>query len=151
MLHYIIDGNNLIGKISLLKKIQAKDKQGSREKLSFLLENYFRDKKARISLHLDGFENEPIRRNKLKIIYSEKKTADDKIKKEIEIAKNPKLITVISSDRSVAEFAKVCGCSVISSEEFGKDIMKRGEGDDEKRKVDEMKNEVDFFKKLFNT
>ena len=140
----------MIGKINLLKKIHAKDKQASREKLAFMIESYFKDKKAKVTLHFDGFENEPIRRTKIKIIYSEKRTADEKIKKEIEAAKNRKLISVISSDQNVGEFAKVCGCSVILSEEFGKELSNRGSGDEEKIKVEEMKNENEYFKKLFD-
>ncbi len=150
MIHYIIDGNNLIGKISLLKKIQAKDKQSSREKLAFMLENYFRQKKAKVTLHLDGFENEPIRRSQIKIIYSEKRTADEKIKKEIELAKNRKLITVITSDNNLREFARVCGCGVIPSEKFGEELSNKNGKDEEKKKVDEMKNENEFFKRLFD-
>ena len=44
MRHYVIDGNNLIGKIGSLHKLQNKDKQGSREKLAFILERYFSGK-----------------------------------------------------------------------------------------------------------
>ena len=40
---YIIDGNNLIGKISELWSIQKKDKQLSRVKLAKVIDQYFRD------------------------------------------------------------------------------------------------------------
>ena len=53
MLSYIIDGNNLIGKISSLMSLQKKDKQASREKLVFLLDRYFSQKKANVTLNLD--------------------------------------------------------------------------------------------------
>ena len=150
MITYLIDGNNLIGKIKSLNKIQAKNKQASREKLAFMIENYFRNKKARVTIHFDGFENDPIRAAKIKIQYSEKKTADEKIKKDIEAAKSRRLISVITSDNNVAEFAKVCGCRVISSEEFGREVSKRGNVDLEKQKVEEMKKENDYFRKLFD-
>lgn len=53
MRHYIIDGNNLIGKIASLQKLQKKNKQSSREKLAFILESYFLGKpNNKVSLHL---------------------------------------------------------------------------------------------------
>ena len=57
MLHYIIDGNNLIGKIKHFSNIQKKDKQAAREKLALFLDRYFISKKAKVTLHFDGFEN----------------------------------------------------------------------------------------------
>jgi predicted RNA-binding protein with PIN domain len=54
MKQYIIDGNNLIGKIPSLNILQKKDKQGSREKLAFMVDNYFSQKNAKVFLHFDG-------------------------------------------------------------------------------------------------
>jgi len=88
--HYIIDGNNLIGKIKSLNQIQKKNKQHSREMLGFILSRYFSIKRALVSLHYDGFENDAIKVLAIKIIYSASSTADEKIKREIERSKNPK-------------------------------------------------------------
>lgn len=118
MRYYIIDGNNVIGNDRELKSLQKKEPQQSREKLAFLLDRYFTKKNLKVSLHLDGFEKDKIRTSKVKIVYSDNKTADDKIRRQIEHAKNPKNIFVITSDHSLAEFAKVCSCTVIKSEEF---------------------------------
>ncbi len=46
MLHYIIDGNNLIGKIKRFSSLQKKDKQTAREKLAFYVDRYFIFKKS---------------------------------------------------------------------------------------------------------
>ena len=54
LLNYIIDGNNLIGKIPSLMNLQKKDKQASREKLVYMLDRYFIQKKVNVTLHLDG-------------------------------------------------------------------------------------------------
>lgn len=144
MLHYIIDGNNLIGKISSLKNLP--DKQSAREKLTLLLEKYFLEKKIRVSLHFDGFENVPIKVSGIKIFYSQNRSADEMIKNEIEQIKNTKNAIVISSDTEIASFAKVCGCQVKSSENFYKELISsKGKIDDEKP-TDFNKNE---FKKLF--
>ena len=149
MIKYIIDGNNLIGKIHSLSSLQKKDKQTPREKLVLMVEDYFHHKKINVSIHFDGFEKIPIRTNKTKLHYSRDKIADIKIKNEIENEKNRKNLTVVTSDNNIKEFAKVCRCEVISSEEFAKQILKKGNDDEEKRRIDSM-NDTETFKKLFN-
>ncbi len=124
MKHYIIDGNNLIGKIKSLNQIQKKNKQQSREKLAFLLGSDISvKKKHRSILHFDGFENDAIRVSGIKIIYSGSSTADEKIKHEIERSKNPKNNVLVTSDSNLAEFGRVCSCQVIKSEEFAKQLL----------------------------
>jgi len=146
--HYIIDGNNLIGKISTLKKVQQKEKQLSREKLAFTVDNFLHDKKVKCTIHFDGFEQLPIKTSRCKIIYSNNQTADDKIKYQIEQTSNRKILIVVTSDNNVREFARVCSCDVLKSEEFA-NLIRPGKTDNEKKIIDEMRNNVDEFKKLF--
>ena len=149
MLHYIIDGNNLIGKISHLQKLQNKNKQSSREKLAFILESYFAGKRNnKISLHYDGFEGQTIRVQNIKIIYSGKRIADDEIKSQIEHEKNSRNLIVVSSDLNLKEFARVCGCGWRSCEDFSRELINTSPEDEEKKKIDEMNN--DEFKRLFD-
>ena len=149
MKHYIIDGNNLIGKINFLHKIQQKDKQHSREKLAFMIDNFFHEKKAKITIHFDGFKNLPIKLNQAKIVYSDSKSADDMIKKQIELANNRKNLVVITSDNNIQEFARVCSCSIIKSEEFARTIQSKKQ-DDEKDIIEKMKNDVEEWRELFD-
>lgn len=146
---FIIDGNNLIGKHSFLSKVQKKDKQLSREKLASMLDSHFRTSKNKIFLHLDGFVKYPINTLKVKIIYSDAKTADDKIRKQIENTENPRNITLVSSDGSLTEFAKVCSCAVIKSEDFANELMK-DEKDEEASRIESMNKNVEEFKRLFD-
>ncbi len=148
MRHYIIDGNNLIGKISKLQKLQQQDKQSSREKLAFLIEDYFHNKKAKVTLHFDGYENNPIRLSFAKIIYSDNKTADDKIRKQIEDSKNRRNLVVVSSDLSIVDFARKCSCNVITSEEFARQMFTAGDDNAEEKLIDRLKNSEDW-EKLF--
>ncbi|NOX65432.1 MAG: hypothetical protein GXO85_06430 [Chlorobi bacterium] len=141
---YIIDGNNLMGKIP---EFRGLDKQVLREKLAFKLERYFYDKKIKVSLHFDGYPNTPIRARGLKITYSENRIADDKIRDEISYAKNPKLITLVSSDHALMDFAKKNSCTIIRSEEFNREMNKPENNDDEEKIIKGMNN--DEFKKLF--
>ncbi len=80
----------LIGKISGLMRLQKNDKQASREKLVFILDRYFIKKKASVTLHFDGHPGTKINSSKMKIVYSENKTADEKIKTQISNSKIPK-------------------------------------------------------------
>ncbi|MCL6097779.1 MAG: NYN domain-containing protein [Bacteroidetes bacterium] len=73
MNHHIIDGNNLIGKISHLQSLQKKDRQASREGLVSIVNRYFAGKKIKLSLHLDGYPNPPLHLSLGKIVYSNKK------------------------------------------------------------------------------
>jgi predicted RNA-binding protein with PIN domain len=148
MRRYIIDGNNVIGKISLLKRFQKKDKQASREKLLLMIERYFNKRNAKVSLHFDGHPKEQIGTIMGKITYSNKLTADEMIKKEIEKSNNPKNIIVITSDFNLKEFAQKCSCNTISSEEFGKQISTSSSIEEESRRIQEL-DDTDEFKKLF--
>uniref|UniRef100_A0A832CV21 RNA-binding protein n=1 Tax=Ignavibacterium album TaxID=591197 RepID=A0A832CV21_9BACT len=145
MLHYIIDGNNLIGKISSLKHLP--DKQLAREKLALLLEKYFHGRKVKVSLHFDGFENIPIKISGVKIYYSQNRSADEMIKNEIEKIKNTKSVIAVSSDTEVASFAKVCGCRIKSSESFYKELNTSNKKSSEGEKPTDFNTEE--FKKLF--
>jgi hypothetical protein len=148
MKKFIIDGNNLIGKIKSLQNVQKSNKQSSREKLAFLIENYFNSKKIKVSLHFDGHQNLAIKISSAKIVYSENRTADEKIKDEIASSKNPRNITLVTSDNNLKEFARVCSCNIISSEEFALEIQKRNETDEEEARIRSIDN-TEEFKKLF--
>ncbi len=149
MLHYIIDGNNLIGKIKHFSSLQKKDKQSTREKLVFYLERYFSSKKAQVTLHFDGFANLPINSQKIKIIYSENKIADQKIKQQIEKSKTPRNLIVVSSDNNIKEFARVCSAKTLSSEDFALEIQKEKNVNEESERIKEINN-VEEFKRIFN-
>lgn len=145
--HYIIDGNNLIGKIPKLWKMQQKEKQSSREGLVYQLERYFYYKKIKVSLHFDGYKNANIRAKGINIIYSENRIADNKIKDEISLSNNPKLITVVSSDFNVLDFARVNSCSTIKSEVFAREMNKKDDIADEERLIKSIDNNE--MKRLF--
>ncbi len=148
MRHFIIDGNNLIGKIKALHHLQKKAKQDSREKLALIISGYFQKKKVSVSLHFDGFTKEKINTGRIKIYYSGKYTADEKIKLEIETIKNPKNITLVTSDSNLAEFGRVCSCSVIKSEEFVRQLNSTNSDDEEENIISKL-NSNEEFKKLF--
>ncbi len=148
MKQYIIDGNNLIGKLKQLSRLQKKDKQGVREKLILLLERYFHTRKASISVHFDGFRGEPINASLLKIHYSGERSADEKIKIQIDESTNPKNIVLVTSDNNLIEYARVSSSTIIKSEDFSKLLTSKPEEDEESRKTGELNN-IEEFKRLF--
>ncbi|MCK5086501.1 MAG: NYN domain-containing protein [Melioribacteraceae bacterium] len=145
--HYIIDGNNLIGKIPKLWEVQKKDKQSSRERLAFLLERYFHGRKIKVTLHFDGHPNQAIKAANIKIEYSRNAIADSNIKREISNASNPKVIAVVSSDHNVQDFAKVSSCKIIKSENFAKELFRKEEINEEDSRIKGIDN--DEMKKMF--
>jgi predicted RNA-binding protein with PIN domain len=148
MVHYIIDGNNVIGKVPELFKLQKSDKQRSREQLVYLLQRYFHNKKINLTLHFDGFANIPLPLSKGKIIYSENKTADSLIKENIERIKNRKNIILVTSDNELKNFGKACGCTIVSSKDFGKVLTKGSSIDEEKLRTEEI-NDIEEWKRIF--
>ncbi|MGE5402198.1 MAG: NYN domain-containing protein [Ignavibacteriales bacterium] len=147
MRHYLVDGNNLIGKIKTLRKLQSKSGQASREKLAFMVDRYFSNKNAKVTIYFDGFRELAINTAKARIQYSDKRTADDLIRFQIEAEHNPRLITLITSDSNLAEFARVCRCEVIQSEEFAAELQKPGSADEEEEKKKGIRD--DEIKRLF--
>lgn len=148
MKSYLIDGNNLMGKINNIKKIQGKDKQLARERLVMLIEKYFNKRNVKVYLHFDGFPNTPLSLSNGKIIYSENYKADKKIKEQIEITKNRKNLIVISSDHEIQDFARVCSCDVLSSEGFAKELISKKDINEEEKRIKAI-NDIEEFKKLF--
>ena len=149
MNQYIIDGNNLIGRIKSFQQLQKKNKQASREKLVNLLNKYFSGKKIKLTLHFDGHEGHPLLISKGKIEYSKNETSDHLIRREIEYSANPRLLILITSDHSLMNFGKVCGCTIISSDDFYKSINQSFEKNDEEERIKQLGNDKNEFLKLF--
>ncbi|GAB4295736.1 MAG: hypothetical protein Kow0098_18320 [Ignavibacteriaceae bacterium] len=148
MKHYIIDGNNVIGKSTELYSLQSKDKQQARVKLTFIVDRYFQKKKIKVTIHFDGFPAEPIKTGNVKIIYSENQTADERIKEQISSSKNRRNIVLVTSDLSLAEFGRKCSCEIMKSEKFTALISNSNNENEETARIREI-NDMEEFKKLF--
>jgi len=118
-IHYILDGYNIIKQLpeqnnkklhssrnALIYFIEAKHPQGSR--------------KNKVTIVFDGKEDvlpESIQTS-VEIIFAINESADDKIKRIVERAKNPKEIIVVSDDREIIFFVKHCGAKAMKVKEF---------------------------------
>jgi predicted RNA-binding protein with PIN domain len=147
MKEYVIDGNNVIHLVSSFARIQKKDKQAARERLAFRIDSYFSGKNIKVTLFYDGFGNLPIKTGKVRIVYSDKKTADSGIRRYIENSKNPKNIIAVSSDDEIRKLARACAADSMESEEFGKMILTDKDEDEEEKRIKDMDD--DEFKRLF--
>jgi predicted RNA-binding protein with PIN domain len=149
MKYYLIDGNNLIGKIKRIQSIQVKDKQSSREMLVTLLESYFQNKKDGVTLFFDGHESNKIGSSLIKIKYSNNRTADEEIREVITNYKNKRNLIVVSSDRGITDYAHVCSSNVITSEQFVTLINTKQFEEPEHKKIVQLEKDKDEFLKLF--
>jgi predicted RNA-binding protein with PIN domain len=150
MKYYIIDGNNLIGKIPALQKLHKNNPQNSREKLYGIISGYFQEKKYEVIIFYDGFENVPLRHSRVKVDYSNSNTADDHVRAYISKSRSRSQITLISSDRALCEFARQCTCKIWSCEEFNDALTKAKEVDAEKEKIRSLSGSNEEFIKLFS-
>lgn len=147
MKEYLIDGNNLIHKISLLARLQKKQKQEPREMLAHRLDRYFHNKNVKVYLFFDGHINLPIKTSKLKIIYSENRPADVLIRKHIEDSANPRNIVAVSSDDDIKKLARACSAETMNSEDFAKFLSSGEKDNDDEKRAEGFDNEE--FKRLF--
>ena len=146
---FLIDGNNLIGKVKKLFALQQKDKQASREQLIYQLDRYFKEQKNKGTVYFDGFQSTVIVSNFVKIKYSQKQTADDIIREDISHAKNRKNLIVVTSDFALSDFARACSCDIKKSEVFSKQYLQAKSSENENEIIDKLNNQNEEFKKLF--
>ena len=153
----IIDANNLLYKVYRYKRAQGKD-SGSDDRISLVEKIKSRlGNRVKVIFVFDGFGDIKNR----SVVFSGKKTADEVIREYVKDFKNPKLLSVVSSDKYITRFAKVCGCSIQSSEEFwqsidqensptkGKNINQNFIYDEEEKPSRMSKKDLEEFRKYF--
>jgi len=153
----LIDGNNLIHKIPHLKKLFLKDMESAQLALIETIKSQ-KSKVDKIMIIFDGSG----KINKPEVIYSKEITADEVIRNKIENFTNSKLLKIVSSDHEIINFAKVCGCQVMRSEDFwkklssdkspteGKDINQNYIYEELEKPERLSKKEIDEFKRYFS-
>ncbi|MCM8811140.1 MAG: NYN domain-containing protein, partial [Candidatus Omnitrophica bacterium] len=104
-MEYIVDGFNVI-KTSFVKKYEKYGIESGQEFLINILERYKnKHPSVEITVVFDGKFNTSIyQRKKIKVIFSDEKTADEKIREILEKKKSRSSISVVSDDREVQEF-----------------------------------------------
>ncbi len=134
MLHYIIDGYNVLKQLPHLERRTLKDGR-------FGLIRYFEicrpqgSIKNKVTIVFDGKSevNLPsqyeLRKTNLEIVFSQDETADDKIKKLIRRIPNPKQVIVVTDDRELQQGVRMYGIKAIPVKEI---VRKKSHQPDEK-------------------
>ncbi len=133
-LHYIIDGYNLIKHPSFWPAKKFRD-----ERLTLLelirTEKLCGSSKNKITVVFDGYAgNFKSNDSGIEVIFSGERTADEKIKEIVQSRGNPKNIVVVSDDREIKDFAKICSAKAVGIEEFIYHKKKRIKVEDESLK-----------------
>lgn len=115
MLWYIIDGWNLINKLSF-----PKDTDQVCSLIEFIKRKHLTGSRTnRVTIVLDGFSNRDIIKDKeYEIIFSGRISADDKIINIVKNTANPKIIVVVSDDNYIIKTVRYYGANNLSTKEF---------------------------------
>lgn len=117
---YLIDGTNIIYKSSTIRKNIKKDYFTACKMLvnqvrgfsAVYPSNYY-------EIYFDGFPNDDFSSpGKIKIVFSNSKTADDLIKQRIKTNYLKELMILVSSDIELMNYAKIHSISSIESKDF---------------------------------
>ncbi len=138
---YLIDGNNLLGRIA---PHELKER-GAREGLVGRLLAFQKVTRARIFLVFDGNpEPDPTSaalNPKFTVLFpGEGQSADDVIREVIGRLTDRRRFFVVSSDRDIREFAKASGVTPLASEAFARELK---EALKERKKQRELEKRTD--------
>ena len=151
--HYIIDGYNVIHAIPSLKKLLAHDGSQAREQLGYLISRLTFRRKFRCTIVFDGTrppESHPSQSHSpVHIVYSAPQSADAKIKAMIDQSKNRTLLVVVSSDREILDYARVCSCTAHTSKYFSNLLFEEADQGEEKDASTLSSAQVDEWLRIF--
>lgn len=153
MHHFIIDGYNLIHAIPSLKKTLAHDASSARELLIHAVAQLTHRRKFRCTVVFDGSSSDNSTKQSphapIHVVYAFPQTADSKIKQMIEQSKNRSLLVIISSDREILNFARVCSCQTHTSQHFANLLSQSDESSVEKSDASLSQSQINEWLKIF--
>jgi len=117
MLHYLIDGYNVIRQMSFLS---GKTLRGEREGLIRFIEEKKPQGKNKVTIVFDGQKGvslPSLTNSKIGVIFTKGVSADDKIKKMVEKGKGKQMV-VVSDDKGIKFYVRSLGAKVLSVKEF---------------------------------
>ena len=129
-LQYIIDGCNVTHHPKFIKNI-SKEPSDSRVSLVRLIgsRNLCGSANNLVWVIFDGYPDqslENLEKGRLRIIFSRGESADNKIRKILELTDNPKNTVVVSDDKEVSSFARLMRARPVSVEGFIKEDAASG-------------------------
>lgn len=116
---YLIDGNNVMAQ----RVGWHRDKPGARRRLLEELARFAREAGVTVEAVFDGAPDEFFPDGSyfmgVRVFYAERGSdADARIKQLVEASRERRTLKVITSDRALADYVRLCGAEVIRSGEF---------------------------------
>ena len=151
---FLIDGYNLLHQLPELRRQMEYDLQTAREGLLISLSAFSLSKSVEVSVVFDGIGESipsPGRWRGLAIHFSKPPLkADPVIKKMISERKKNEDLVVITSDREIDAYARLCGVKVESSQTFAAAMLRNPSTDLEKKNDHPIsEKELDEWMRLF--
>jgi predicted RNA-binding protein with PIN domain len=154
---YLIDGNNLLGRIAPHELRE----RGGREGLVGRLLAFQKVTRTRIMLVFDGSpEPDPtttVLNDKFTVLFpGQGQSADDVIREVIGRRTDRRKLLVVSSDRAIREFAKASGVTPVTSEAFARELKaalreRKKQREMEKRTDAPSPLEIDLWDEVFKS
>lgn len=138
---YLIDGFNLMYKFPTLEeKMYRGELNAARDGLIDILVDFKKIHKSSMRVVFDGKKNPGIdlkheKISKIDIYYSLNYSADYIIKEFVKAAKQPKEITVVSSDKDILFYINRFHAKKIESEKFAKFVHQTFDNSDEEERM----------------
>jgi predicted RNA-binding protein with PIN domain len=116
---YLVDGNNVMGQ----RVGWHRDKPGARRRLLGELARFAREAGVTVEAVFDGAPDEFFPDGSyfmgVRVFYAERGAdADARIKRLVEASRERPTLKVVTSDRALADYVRLCGAQVIRSGEF---------------------------------
>ncbi|PIP19597.1 MAG: hypothetical protein COT38_04110 [Candidatus Omnitrophica bacterium CG08_land_8_20_14_0_20_41_16] len=131
-LQYIIDGCNITHHPKFIKNIPKKTADSRAALIEFIGTNRLCGSENNGAwVIFDGYPDASFRdpgKANLKVIFSKDQSADERIKKLLELFDNSKNVVVVSDDKEIIFFARACRAKAISVEEFIRDKVETKRG-----------------------
>src|SRR5215210_7880532 len=116
---YLVDGNNVMGQ----RVGWHRDKPGARRRLLTEMARLAREAGVTVEAVFDGAPDEFFPDGSyfmgVRVFYAERGAdADARIKQLVEASRERRTLKVVTSDRALADYVRLCGAEVIRSGEF---------------------------------
>ncbi|HZI19187.1 MAG TPA: NYN domain-containing protein [Pyrinomonadaceae bacterium] len=116
---YLVDGNNVMGQ----RIGWHRDKAGARRRLLEELARFARSARVSVAVVFDGAPDEHFPDGSsfmgVRVHYAARGSdADSRIKQMVEASRERRTLKVITSDRALADYVRLCGAEVIRAGEF---------------------------------
>jgi len=148
-----IDGYNVLRKISRYARLLKSNADAARRGFVEFVRSH-PQARGSVTIVFDGFGEAISAGKQLTVVFANTRTADTRIRLELEQQNQRSSIRVISSDREVQDHARAFGAQILSSEDFLRESTsgaseKSGTGKQDQHELSQQ--EIQMWMNLFKT